>query len=149
MAAFGNGATLAFTWGSGTAFTCRAFDISLPEMSVAEFNDTFVGSDNQEEFIQGNLVKLSDLTANIEFDTLASINVHLGVASTALLRRGPATCTITLGKSLATSTIQSSISGTGFFTKFKLPQLQPEGRLTSSITFKFDGKTEIAVVKES
>lgn len=151
MAGVGNGATFAVTFASGTAFACTIIEGNAPTLTVADINDTNLGTTNCAESFQGSLVNPGEFTATIEFTPTSSFNyaTHISVASTGLLRRGPGASTLSFPATTSGNTTKSTLTGSGFFTRFSLPQLQSDGKMVSQITFKYDGKTEPAFTHEA
>jgi len=153
MGIVANGATFAVTGmtGAPTSFSCTVIEGSSPVQTVPKINDTNLSTTTSEKFIQGKIVDPGEFSATIEFDqTDANLGTHLTLASgTPLLTHGSGTGTLTFPKVASGASVNAKYAGTGFFTRFGLPQLASNGKMTCQITFAFDGQTAPTFTRES
>lgn len=153
MGIVANGATFAVTGMSGTqtTFSCTIIEGTSPVQTVPKILDVNLASTTSEAYLQGKLVDPGEFSATIEFDqTTTALATHLTLASgEPLLTHGSGLGTLTFPKVATAASVAAKYAGTGFFTRFGLPQLAFNGKLTCQITFAFDGQTKPTFTRES
>lgn len=124
----GHGATLTLAT-TGSVGNIRS--ISSPSFSRGKVDITHLGTTNFMEYVPEDLDDPGEISAEIVFDA---------ETPTSLPSRGTVeTVTITFPIGASTNTTAATLSGTGFITEFKVPDLSTNEVQIANITIAFDG----------
>lgn len=137
MADTGLGATLTLAT-TGAVGAVRS--MTLPEFTREKIDTTELATEDFMTYIPGDLDAPGEITAEIIFDAENDDIVAGGV---------PETMTITFPITNSTNTTNATLTGTGFVTGWKMPDLAVNELQVATLTIAFDGLTGPAFTAEA
>jgi hypothetical protein len=134
----GSGATIAF---STTTFAAKVRKITLPDIGVEEYDVSTLDTNNHMKTIAGDLKNAGSVVVTI----LAPSGLTLPTIATT-----PETCTVTFPlRANGGEAGAATFAGTGFFKRYKHPELAVGVVQEAEYEFRFDGSTGPAFTKST
>lgn len=128
----GHGATLTLALFSGTTAITAALDpisIEIGEFTVPVVNVSTLGTTQFEEHIPGDLAEIAQSSATYKFLTKSVLPT---------LPSGAGTCSVTFPLRAGESTA-AVITGTGFLTRSKAPNMEKNTLQVGEVSWQWDG----------
>ena len=146
MADTGQGATLTVT-DTGSVGAIRS--MTLPEFVMEAIETTDLETEDFKTYVKGDLIEPGEITCEVifdqtddnllEYDNGGNDETVFGVSQT---------ITVTWPLDTETNTTNASLTGTGFITNIKMPDMQTGELQIVQYTIKLDGDTEPSYTKE-